>query len=372
MNKLDQERLHELKLRVWAHVASQLIDPDNDPDEKLDNYTITDHQIETNLGRRNKAIRFLLEAGIIEKISTKREGLERYKILKFKEADSISVKPEFGNYWSNCLSDVQDSMFLDIEPNDPQETLDLDINTKRETLSGIEYKSFREFNDAEKIYIYYHQDEFDVYTYDNGHYTGKIYYRKDILTFRHKMILKCLVELEIFNNFPQYVGQYAGCNEEVIQPENIEKFTFNKYAVSSVFLKDEIASILKVYEEHKNKANKMLDAFNKTNAWVESVGGFDEALRIIRKQVIEDFRSSNKRFEKNMVTFCPQSNSYSIIFKFVNKHLDIFNYETIYGDPALKGENVYPHKCGGYGDSALNSPDIKEAFDEPEDKGSDL
>ena len=372
MNKLDQERLHELKLRVWAHVAFQLIDPDDDPDEKLDNYTIADHQIEKNKGRMDKAIRLLLGAGIIEKISTKSEGLDRYKILKFEEADAIGVKPEFGNYWSNCLSDVQDCMFLDSDNLSPQETLDLDINYKRETLSGLEYKSFREFDDAEKIYVYYHQDEFDVYTWDNGKFTGKVYYRKDILTFRHKMILKCLVELEIFNNFPQYVGQYAGCNQKVDFPDNLQKFTFYKYAVSSIFLKDEIGSILQVYEDNKNKANLMLKSFNKTNAWVESVGGFDEALRIIRKQVIEDFRSSNKRFEKNMVTFCPQSHSYSIIFKFVSKHLDIFNYETLYGDTALKEEKVFPHKCGGYGDSALNSPDIKEAFDEPTDKGDDL
>jgi hypothetical protein len=163
MNKQDQERLLELKLRVYAKIADQLIEPDNDPDDPTENGTLLEGQIEDHKGRADKAIRMLKEAGVIEKVKCKIPELQRYKILKFDEAEALGVKPEFDPFWNNHIDDVSSGMFREIDTNEEatQESLDI-VETTNGNLKDIGYYSFRTFSDAEKIYIYYHQDEFHV------------------------------------------------------------------------------------------------------------------------------------------------------------------------------------------------------------------
>lgn len=377
MNKQDQERLLELKLRVYSKIAYQLIEPDKDPDDPVDHGTLFESQIEGNKGRVNKAIKMLTEAGVVEKVKCKDQEVQRYKILKFDEAEVLGVKPEFNQFWNNHIGDVSNGMYREIDTNEEaiQESLDIVDNT-HDNLKDIGYKNFREFGDAEKIYIYYHQDEFDVYTWSNEHYTGKEYYRKDLLTFRHKMILKCLVELELLYNFPQYLQYFSGYDSKVIRAKKETEFRFRKYAISSVFLKNELNDILDTYKKHNDEANLMREALNKTIAWVKSVGGYKEAIKIIRKQIIEDFNNGKKRFE-----FCledTKSNNtvreYLTRFKFIESHKELFNYETLYEDINLKGDVVIQlNKSSRYwGSDDLGSVNIKEEFDEPADEGSDL
>jgi hypothetical protein len=378
MNKQDQERLLELKLRVYAKVASQLIDPDTDPDDLVDNGTLIEGQIEDHKGRVDKAVRMLKEAGVIENIKIKKDGVQRYKILKFNEAEALGVKPGFDPFWKNRIDDVSSGMYREIDTNEEavQETLDIVDNTD-DNLKDIGYKHFREFSDSEKIYIYYHQDEFDVYTWKNEHYTGKEYYRKDLLTFRHKMILKCLVELELLYNFPQYLQYFSGYDTKVIDSVTETEFEFRKYAISSVFLKNELTEIFSTYEEHNNKANLMREALNKTIAWVKSIGGYKEAIKIIRKQILEDFSNGKKRFElclEDPNTHQGINREYLTRFKFIESHKDLFNYETLYEDVNLKGDEVVQlsgrHRY--WGASELGTVNIKEEFHEPADEGSDL
>jgi hypothetical protein len=374
MNKQDQERLLELKLRVYAKVASQFIDPDNDPDDNNDSTVIYESNIEGNKGRIDKAVRMLKEAGVIEKLKSKIPDITHYKVLKFDEAKALGIKPEFDLFWRNHIGDVSNGMYREIDAGEEaiQESLDIE-DTTNDNLKDIGYKSFREFSDAEKIYIYYHMDEFDVYTWKREKYTGKEYYRKDLLTFRHKMILKCLVELELLFNFPHYLKHFSGY--EILEASIANDYEFRKYAISSVFLKDEINDILATYEEHKNRANLMQDAFNKTVAWVKSVGGYKEAIKVIRKQIIEDFSKGKKRFELCLED--AETNGYKreylTRFKFVESHIDLFNYETLYEDVSLKGDEVcslnFGNRC--YGSNELGSVDM-ETFNEPKDEGTDL
>lgn len=377
MNKQDQERLFELKLRVYAKVASQLIDPDNDPDDPVDNGTLFAGQIEDHRGRVNKAIALLTNAGVIEKIKCKNPDLQRYKILKFDEAENLGVKPEFDLFWKNHIDEVSSGMFREIDTTEEavQESLDI-VDTTNDNLKDIGYQSFSDFSDAEKIYVYYHQDEFDVYTWKNEHYTGKRYYRKDLLIFRHKMILKCLVELELLYNFPQYLQHFAGYDIKVVEAVIETEFEFRKYAISSVFLKNEINEIFATYEEHNNKANLMREALNKTITWVNSVGGYKEAIKIIRKQIIEDFSKGKKRFELCLEDAKTKgfNREYLTRFKFIESHTDLFNYETLYEDISLKGDEVVSFSGSRryYGSSEVGTIDIKEDFNEPTDEGSDL
>lgn len=376
MNKADQERLLELKIHVWAAIAKQLINPDKDPDEIADQGTLSRVRIELKRNRIDKAIRMLTDAGVIELVKgIKDKDLQRYKILKFDEANAVSVKPVFDPFWSNHMSDVNTSMFKSENNTD--------------TLNNVGYKSITMFNEAEQIYIYYHPEEFDVYVWERKYsnsddvITGKEYYSKELLEFRNKMVLKCLVERELLVNFPKYLQSNAEYSKEVISASDRNTFHFRKYAVSSVFLLNEINGIFQTYEEHTNKINLLMDAFNKTNAWVDSVGGFEEAIKFIRKQIINDYTANLRRFdvcaidadmarasgydEYNASTITEE---YDTRFKYINEHLDLFNYATLYEDPALKGSEVL--NLAIVDDRWNSGNQVEGGFDEQEDEGDDI
>ena len=144
MNKQDQERLLELKLRVYAKVASQFINPDNDPDDNNDSTVIYESNIEGNKGRIDKAVRMLKEAGVIEKLKSKIPDVTYYKVLKFDEAKALGIKPEFDLFWRNHIGDVSNGMYIEIDTGEEaiQESLDIE-DTTNDNLKDIGYKSFQ-------------------------------------------------------------------------------------------------------------------------------------------------------------------------------------------------------------------------------------
>lgn len=355
MNTADKERLLELKIHVWYQVAHKLIENEDHP------YILPGYEIETHKGREDKAIRLLTDAGIITKT-----GNKVYKVLRFEEAKELATKPIFNINWDQqILGEVHEGITL--------------LNR----LNKAGYKAIERFSKTEVLYIYFHKDEFNTIKEKNEHHDNgwDIFYLKELTVLRDKMVLKALVEIELQNNFPQYIQHFVGYDSSLIYPSVKEEFTFKKYAISSVFLNGELEGIFESYTNNTNKANAMNDAFNRTIAWVDSAGGYQEAIKIIRKQIIKDFTENFKRFA---VCLYPDDSdrlasvSYSPRFKFINNHKDLFNYETLYFDPAvpaLKGEevlNLNYESNGWHRRDTLEPIDFKEEFDEPEDKGDAL
>lgn len=355
MNAEDKARLLELKIHVWAHVAKALLEKGDRP------YTMFQSEIEFNRGRWAKALRLLNSEGILKAL-----GKELYEILKFDEAKELATKPVFDLAWhKSILVDVYSGL------------------TEAKTINSAGYLDMDMFSKTEILYIYFHQDEFNAikFGYEDR---NDGFYLKELETLRNKMILKSLLEIELQNNFPQYVQHYAGYKDTAIQSDIGIEFEFKKYAMSSVFVRGEFASIYDQYKANADLANDLYDAFNKTSSWVDSVGGYPEAIKIIRKQIIQDFIVGHRRFS-NYTCLDTSDNakeyksmSYKPMFDFVAKNKSLFSYEALYLDPALDGEEVqnlrYAKEEGQYSWNrvkALEPVKLKEEFDEPEDKGDD-
>ena len=353
MNKADTERLTELKIHVWSRVAKYLLEK-----EKEDPYQMFGSFIESHRGRVNRAINLLKEAGVISKATGKDRDL--YNILKFEESKELAVKPTF-------TKDLVDTIILNV--ND-------EMGDYKE-LKHLGYKTKEEFSETEILYIYWHQDEFNIIKRKNANYTWNIYYLKEQMTFNNKAILKSFVELELLSNFPQYVQAHVGYSNQLIRPEIKLEFEFKKYAISSVFLNNELDDIFECYKNHNDKVNAMLDSLNKTKAWVTSVGGYQEAIKLIRKEILDDFSKGIKKFPMNSGKDKLYDQAYTAIFKFINDFPDLFNYETLYGDPELKGEEVFnipinSNRWNSDSGCEISPVELKEFEDEQGNEGDDL
>jgi len=385
MNKEDKARLDELKLKVWAKIARQSIEPDKDPDEKKMIGVLHRSSIESHGGRIDKAIRLLTDDDMLQVVKIDKTTTA-YKILKIEEARAVESKPVLTKRWDDFINGIHDgNKQLDSKDIPGQEP---DFNAY--LTEG--YKTLEGFSEAEQLYIYFHRDEIDKATIKSSSYRHHEYYLKDQMTFRNKMVLKCLIELEMLYNFPLYLQMYAGFNSEAVIPENKTTFTFRKYAISSIFLNDKIAELFAEYTKIKDKANHMNKSFEVVNAWVDSVGGFEEAIRIIRKGILADFLNKTLRFPKSlkgMTSYRRRSAftneeldetdelDYSRKFKFIEDRKDLFTYDTLYGDTELLGETILQrptyYNRGYYSNNEIINPiNLKEEFDEPEDKGDDL
>lgn len=355
MNAEDKARLLELKIHVWAHVAKALLEKDSDP------YIMFQSEIEFNRGRWAKALRLLNSEGILKHLDK-----ERYEVLKFDEAKALATKPVFDLVWhKSVLYDVYTGL------------------TEAKTINSAGYMDIDKFRKTDILYLYFHQDEFNSIKFGYQDRNDG-FYLKELETIRNKMILKSLLEIELQNNFPQYVRHFAGYKDTAILSDIHTEFEFKKYAMSSVFVREGFADIFEQYKEQAELANDLYEAFNKTRSWVESVGGYSEAVKIIRKQILQDFTEGHRRFSnytclseiEDVKSY--KSMGYDHMFDFVAKNKGLFSYEALYLDPALDGEEVqnlrYVKEDNQYSWNrvkALESVKLKEEFDEPEDEGDD-
>ena len=384
MNKADQERLLELKIHVWAKVARSLLEGD---EEEKDPYFLYGSQIESHGGRVGRAIRLLTDAGIIAPVKLKdRDG---YKVLRLEEAKALATKPVFNKRWDGqILADVKALATKPVFNKRWDGQILADVNDdidKYPKLNTVGYKIIEKFSYTEILYIYFYKDEFDIprdYSsgYSDKEHSWNVYYLKELTVFRNKMVLKALIEIELQDNFPQYVQHYVGYSSNLIYPSVKEEFVFKKYAISSVFLSGSLDAIFESYQNNTNKANAMNDAFNRTKAWVESVGGYPAAIKIIRNRIMNDFADRTKRFLRLLdaereAYMNDERKDYDARFRFVRDHMDLFNYQTLYIDPELQGEAVLPLSLVSNGwsrNDTLKPVDFKEEFDEPENEGDAL
>jgi hypothetical protein len=348
MNAADKARLQELKLTVYGRVAKALLENEQRA------YAIHSSSIESNRGRVDKAVRLLKEAGVI----SKGKDSDLYAIHKFEEAIELAQKPVPGKQYENLASEV------------------INVADDYSNLIKVGYNPIEKFSILEILYIYFHENEFSTITCKHLHETWKQYCLKEHVVFNTKMILKCLVELEMFLNFPQYLQHFVGYNKDAVSAEVKENFVFDKYAISAVFLNNELDSIFKSYENNINKATAIQDSFNKITAWVTNVGGYQEAIKTIRNLIIKDFTEGFKRFKIRLENIKDPheeaDKNYKPMFMYIQNHKSLFNYEALYKDAALKGEEVLNLNISqylGYYRDSVSTVDLEEFKNEPKDEG---
>jgi hypothetical protein len=329
MNSADKARLEELKVRVYAKYAVKCL-------EKDDDLTLNDHEIECKGNMVNKAIRLLEGAGTIKRV--KRDPLfSHFEIVNMEDARQYEYKPLHTWKWWNLAKEVEDTEdFL--------------------TFMSLDYQPLYGLKDTEEIYIYFHKNEFDIKVRRDNNF----YYRKDLVERRDKFVLKCIVEQEIKYNLPKYIQFYAGTEPEAVTHVTSETFKFDKYCISTVIEQNDLNTIFETYTKHYEKIMAYQKSIDKFVLWVDSVGGFEEALRIIRKGIIEDLRNNFVRFEESFRYVDDRRskrNDFDGSLTFINRVKDLFTYEILYAEGEMDGEKVDINK----------DINLEDNFDEPKE-----
>jgi hypothetical protein len=322
MNAEDKARLEELSIKVYAAYAQNaLLGVVRD---------LSKYSIEHKENRLAKALRILFADNVIEQGADGKddgegignaESLKRYKIVDIERARIFESKPTHILKWRALDKDVESA------------------NELKDFL-GIDYHHISDFSEAEKIYIYFHEDEFDVHVENSN---NKYYHRKDCVERRNKFVLKNIVEYEMTVNFTKYLRLFANtdtvCNDEQVT------FGFDRYSISTVFDMNELDTIFAEYEKNYNLMTAFQTSLNKTLAWVDSVGGFDEAIKIIRKQIIDDIQKDHVRFTGDVKVISASyyySSEYKLnrVFPYVKTVSHLLTYDTLYVGEEMSGTEI--------------------------------
>ena len=305
MNAEDTARLKELTIRVYSKYAVKCLNKETD-------LVFNSYEIEKKGNREVKAVRMLKDAGIIRKVT----GIdELYEIVNIEDARQYEKKPLHTDRWWNLKKDVEEAeAFL--------------------TYMAIDYQYIEAFTESEKIYIYFHQNEFDVKLRNKTPY----YYRKDLVERRDKFVLKCIVEQEIKYNLPKYIQLHAGTEPEIVREASNETFKFDKYCISTVIEQNELDAIFESYTKNYNKIQAYQKSLDKFMQWVDNVGGFEEAVRIIRKGIIEDLRKDFVRFTESFRYEDRPWNDLEDALSYIKRVKELFTYDILYSEGEMDGE----------------------------------
>ena len=318
MNKDDQERLLELKARVWAHAARNLLNGEKDP------YEIGDATIEQHLGRRDKALRLLKDAGVIEFARSADPSYYRgpkitYTIKKFEESKEIATYPEFIQTWQEYHREMFGSSIDSMPEFDA-----MGYHTADHSMSCTNV-----------LYIYWHQDEFDTTVY----HSSTQYYPKNLREIRIKAILRAAVENHFQTDYPKKLERYLGIPEESFKTEGqftIEPRNFAAYA--ACFTQDRYTGpvgYLEEYTHYRDYFDGLIQHLTTVDRMVKDRGGHAAIVKEMRQDSIQQLLYS----APINVNYVPDSKPYGenqeegrnkYIATFLLKHTDYFDYDILY------------------------------------------
>lgn len=273
----DLERTIELKKIVWGKVAYNLLTKKDDP------YEIRSEAIESHRGRIDKAVRllsdnlrFIGEKEIKEsywgKIHT-----PFYKVNNLEDSKEFQKKPTF----ITTLAETHDALFKD------STTLFSDFQYGIDT---VIYRDVLSLTDEETIYVYWHQDEFNIVhgKDDSREYTRL--YPVALLDLRMKLIMRSLVEQYFHTNFHSRVETYLNLPEGSIKKEDHyspeirnfaahgHRFTLEQYFGTNGFLEE--------YTHFRDYFQALLNNLNHFREVIETAGGHAAVVEHYRKDII--------------------------------------------------------------------------------------
>lgn len=151
---------------------------------------------------------------------------------------------------------------------------------------------------------------------------------------------------------------------ELVCDQETQTFKFPRYCISTVFEQAELEKIFEDYKANYEEMSNFMASLNQTLKWVNDVGGFDEALRIMRKQIISDIIRQEVRFHVPK-SYSQFDEEYQLgrVFNYTKRLQHLLDYNILYTGEEMDGEVV--KNVGKY---ALDM----EGFDEPGNEGSDI
>lgn len=185
-----QIRLNKTLLKIFAKIVENLIVPQNKG--ILNPYKISEHDIDSDKRSKSKTMQILRSAGALPYgMSEKQNTWSFYSSICY---DYEAIFKEHSEGYAEPI------VFPDI-PYEIESFLKNDclkhFNTDKESLDLYGYKTFPELCPSHKIYLYYHQDLYNIIKQDVTHklHEKLMIYPKTLLESRTKAMLKALMRM---------------------------------------------------------------------------------------------------------------------------------------------------------------------------------
>ena len=317
----DQERLTQLKGRAWGQVARNLLKGSKDPS------VISSRKIESNASRVNKAIRDL--GDYVSYSRTKQEYSQSHKYYRVagynEESQEYGVAPTYDASWS-AFHKMIFRGYANSNRTGSQEDFDY-----------IGYMNVDNLCNSAMVYVYWHQDEYDIIKIDDSVYVYPVALKET----RIKNMLRAIVEQHYRDDYTNKIERYLDLEPGTLKHEydNSSINHFGEHAED--FTVERFFGTNGYRDEYKHGAEyyaALLHKLNKIAALIESKGGYEAITREMRRASMEELlinaplvihyeQEENKHF-------------YTVKQKYHNKYMNIFMlrhsahfvYDTLYGD----------------------------------------
>jgi hypothetical protein len=302
--KEDQERLAELRLKVFGNVAKKLLLGDKEP------YWLTKDQIEGHGGRIEKALRLLREGGYLGRIHTEEikgpynsHSVHIYEILKFDEESA-----QYGN------PDTLDTFNKDLRMlygfSDPVHAGYVDIN---------------QLSCGNAITVWHHKGE---YRYIPGQGVYPLIHERT----HNIAVLRCIIEQRLAETYKVRFQKKVNLSGEL--PEEHERridhrnIGYSPSLLSDAGLCDYEGEYLH-WERYFRSLRQNLIAFRDT---IKGAGGPAEVIKQMRLECMAELMHEAPLFAiKKGVDDDAKGKA-----KFILQSSSLFDYEIIYGqDPSV-------------------------------------
>jgi len=259
------QRLTELKLRIWGHVARKLL---QHPSAE---HTIPKVEIESHRGRIDKAINDL--RGLVSPKGMDKEGHTIYRVHDFEtQSADLGAAPEFKTTWQ----EYHDEIFKTYGAYSQNE------------FDRIGYIETNHLNDAHAIYVYWHQNEYDfikdkkeIYVYPRVHCASRI-----------KAMLRGIVEQHYQDDFNTKLEHYLNIPEGSLKRDDKYKVTVRNFCARAADLSEGRyfgdKGFKEEYEHYRLYYEALQYSLNKLAALIQEKGGYANIIREMRQTSMQE------------------------------------------------------------------------------------
>lgn len=331
--KEDQERLAELRLKVFGKVAKNLLNGAEDP------YWLSNDTIEKHAGRIDKALRVLREGGYIGRTHTE-EGKTHYGSRIFTHYQEITKFDEESAQYG--YPDAKDTFYRDLS------SLYGDAYESVPEYAG--FKAVQTLPSDSAIHIWHNRGEYRLIP-EAGVYP-LVYER-----IRNINVLRCIVERRLaltykerFQNKMSLNGQLPEKHERRIDHRNIG---YSPSLLSDAGLLDYENEYLH-WERYFKALRQNLIAFRDS---ISSKGGPAEVIKQMRLECMTE------QLHEAPLIATRKDNPDRPTAKFLLQNTELFDYDTIYGkDATVTHIEVSDHRWSRVAEG-ISEPFVPEAED---------
>lgn len=324
----DAQRLQEDVLNCFGQIAISLLKKRSDP------YYLGEDVIKNNGTSRKKTLRLLKENGYlgsskIEKRTSYGWDRKLYQIKKFdEESKALAEKGTYAVHYKDLYNIL--ISYIDLVQDDIDGSL---------FFSTAGYILIDHLTPKAALHVYWYPDEYLFTTNHNG---DTCVYPKDMLEQRRINTARCIVEYWFNVYFHSELEKRGELPADSLCKEKYIGITIRNFAHTPHHFNEKdihgAGGFMEELDHHINYLKALRSRIQHYSDIAASVGGFDALIRVYRKKLIDQLISDSplnayREIEKDTSTIFHDNKSIWEVggAKFLLTHMDIFDYDIMYG-----------------------------------------